>query len=168
MQPHAAAAGICPTSPKPTYFPSRVDLLDHNHVTMHTVFSDAFVTTAVPVCALLGIFFALFLWQRVSNIKVRGGAAVRSENGREYLLEEEQRGESEVRLKGKRDGPELRLHPGPRCFLRMLHVISLLMAAIVAPPACRSRRRLPTCRRQSARAPNPSCLRSTSMSASSW
>jgi hypothetical protein len=32
-----------------------------------------------------------------SQIKVRGNAGVRSENGREYLLEEEQRGESEVR-----------------------------------------------------------------------
>lgn len=30
------------------------------------------------------------------QIKVRGNAGVRSENGREYLLEEEQRGESEV------------------------------------------------------------------------
>lgn len=61
-----------------------------------TVWSSAFVSTAIPVSALLGIVFALFLWHRVSQIKVRGGAAVRSENGREYLLEEEQRGESEV------------------------------------------------------------------------
>jgi hypothetical protein len=34
---------------------------------------------------------------RPLQIKVRGNAGVRSENGREYLLEEEQRGESEVR-----------------------------------------------------------------------
>lgn len=41
------------------------------------------------------------------QIKVRGNAGVRSENGREYLLEEEQRGESEVRGLGSgtpRDG----------------------------------------------------------------
>lgn len=67
------------------------------HPAMDTVWGDSVATWGIPLCSLVGIFFALFLWKRVAAIKVRGGAAVRSENGREYLLEEEQRGESEVR-----------------------------------------------------------------------
>lgn len=53
------------------------------------------LTLLIPVSALAGIAFAIFLWHRVSQIKV-GGGALRSDNGREYLLEEEQRGEAEV------------------------------------------------------------------------
>lgn len=59
-----------------------------------TVFGPAVATVGIPLSALLGIAFAVILWRRVSLIKVRGGG--RPENGREYLLEEEQRGESEV------------------------------------------------------------------------
>ena len=62
-----------------------------------TVFGDAWANIGIPASGLLGIAFALFLWHRVSALKVRGGAAGRAENGREYLLEEEQRGEAEVR-----------------------------------------------------------------------
>jgi H+-translocating diphosphatase len=58
-----------------------------------TVFSDSVADVGIPLCAVTGIAFAIFLWYRVSQIKVRG---LHSENGREYLLEEEQRGESEV------------------------------------------------------------------------
>ena len=72
---------------------------------LETVFSDALATWFIPVSAVLGIAFALWLWQRVSAIKVRGGAGVRSETGREYLLEEEQRGESEVRGGGGAGAP---------------------------------------------------------------
>lgn len=74
-----------------------LDIAKHSNMTLTTIFSDSVATIGIPTSALLGIFFAVFLWQRVAQIKVRGGAAVRSENGREYLLEEEQRGESEVR-----------------------------------------------------------------------
>ena len=50
--------------------------------------------------ALAGVLFALFLWYRVSLIRVgRGDGSLRAENGREYLLEEEQRGESEIEEK---------------------------------------------------------------------
>jgi hypothetical protein len=56
---------------------------------------DHALKTHLPsLCA--GILFGLFLWVRVSKIKVRGAGALRSENGREYLLAEEQRGEQEV------------------------------------------------------------------------
>ena len=66
------------------------------------IFSDAVATWGVPISALIGIAFAVFLWQRVSAIQVRGTAGGRSENGREYLLEEEQRGEDEVRERERR------------------------------------------------------------------
>ena len=59
-------------------------------------FPDWVANAGIPGAALFGIIFALILWKRVSKIRVGGGAAVSSENGREYLLEEEQRGESEV------------------------------------------------------------------------
>jgi inorganic pyrophosphatase len=65
---------------------------------LETVFTDAVASTLVPLSAVAGILFALWLWQRVSAIPVRGGAP-RSETGREYLLEEEQRGESEIEEK---------------------------------------------------------------------
>ena len=58
--------------------------------------SDALVNFIIISSALSGVVFALFLWHRVSKIRVGGGGALRSENGREYLLEEEQRGENEV------------------------------------------------------------------------
>lgn len=49
----------------------------------------------IPLSAILGVAFAIFLWYRVSQIRVGGGSGS-SGNGREYLLEEEQRGEAEV------------------------------------------------------------------------
>ena len=64
---------------------------------VQTTFPDAVATIGIPLAAIAGVIFALFLWKRVSEIRVGGGSALRSENGREYLLEEEQRGESEVR-----------------------------------------------------------------------
>jgi hypothetical protein len=59
--------------------------------------SDGLVNFIIIASALAGVVFALFLWHRVSKIRVGGGGALRAENGREYLLEEEQRGENEVR-----------------------------------------------------------------------
>ncbi|KAK9812230.1 hypothetical protein WJX73_005782 [Symbiochloris irregularis] len=53
----------------------------------------------IPAAALLAIGFAILLWVRVSKVKVAGSHGVRSENGREYLLEEEQRGEDEIEHK---------------------------------------------------------------------
>ena len=53
---------------------------------------DDGVTAVVPVAAICGILFALWLWKRVANIKM----SVRSRPGDSYLLEEEQRGEDEV------------------------------------------------------------------------
>jgi len=64
---------------------------------LHTGFPDWVATAGPPFAAVCGIIFAAILWKRVSEIRVGGGGALRSENGREYLLEEEQRGESEVR-----------------------------------------------------------------------
>jgi hypothetical protein len=117
-------------------------------------------TLFIPFSAVVGIVFALILWKRVSEIRVGGGGAVRSENGREYLLEEEQRGESEVRgpaLEAARGGARPPTHSP---------------ASISPPPAPararRSRRSARICRPPSARAPSPSSSPSTSTSASSW
>jgi len=63
---------------------------------MKTALPDSVASGLIAVSAILGVAFALFLWHRVSQIRVGGGGSLRSENGREYLLEEEQRGESEV------------------------------------------------------------------------
>ena len=52
-------------------------------------------TYGVPFGAILAIAFGAFLWYRVSFITVGGGSSSGG-NGREYLLEEEQRGEAEV------------------------------------------------------------------------
>jgi len=59
-----------------------------------TVFSDVFVHVAIPTISLLAIAFGSWLWWRVSAVRVRAGP---SSSGREYLLEEDQRGEDEVR-----------------------------------------------------------------------
>lgn len=68
----------------------------HLH-SVHTVFPSAVPTILIPVSALLSIAFGIWLWYRVSAIKVGNGHhGLRTENGREYLLEEEQRGEDEV------------------------------------------------------------------------
>ena len=65
---------------------------------MSTLFPDSVATIGIPISAVAGVIFAIILWHRVSQIHVGGGSAsARSESGREYLLEEEQRGESEVR-----------------------------------------------------------------------
>ena len=60
--------------------------------------TDMFVNLFIPISSAAGILFAIWLWIRVSAVKVRPtDSTQRTENGREYLLEEESRGEAEVR-----------------------------------------------------------------------
>jgi len=74
----------------------RIKMEAHLH-SVHTVFSSAVPTILIPASALISIAFGIWLWYRVSAIKVGNGHhGLRTENGREYLLEEEQRGEDEV------------------------------------------------------------------------
>lgn len=55
--------------------------------------TDENVTVVIPIAAFCGIVFAIWLWKRVSNVKLN----VRTHDvGSSYLLEEEQRGEDEV------------------------------------------------------------------------
>ncbi|KAK9830190.1 hypothetical protein WJX72_010203 [[Myrmecia] bisecta] len=65
---------------------------DVSHVRM----PDIVPQFLIPGSALLAIAFGLWLWWRVSHVLVKPGHSSRSENGREYLLEEEQRGEDEI------------------------------------------------------------------------
>lgn len=62
-----------------------------------TTFPDWVPTVGIPLSAVCGVVFAIVLWYRVSLIQVRGGGARTGGSGREYLLEEEQQGEGEVR-----------------------------------------------------------------------
>ena len=66
------------------------------------------VLVLIPASAVLGIIFALWLWKRVSAVSVSvSGSAFRG-TGREYLLEEEQRSDEEVR-RGQHDAVMPRL-----------------------------------------------------------
>jgi inorganic pyrophosphatase len=58
---------------------------------------DVAVSFLIPICSLIGIAWAAILWKRVASVKVSGGVSVRGNNGGEYLLEEEQRGDEEVK-----------------------------------------------------------------------
>ena len=70
----------------------------HHSVLDKVYLNDMFVNLFIPISSGLGIAFAIFLWIRVSAVKVRpSDGHQRTENGREYLLEEESRGEAEVR-----------------------------------------------------------------------
>ena len=51
----------------------------------------------IPTSCVIGVIFALFLWKRVSEVRLAPGSVFSAENGRQYLLEEEQRGDAEVR-----------------------------------------------------------------------
>lgn len=57
---------------------------------------DLFPDIFVPVASVLGVIFALFLWWRVSGVKVRSGQRTTGEDGRTFLLEEELTGEDSV------------------------------------------------------------------------
>ena len=69
------------------------------HTVLDDVYlTDMFVNLFIPISSAAGIVFAIWLWIRVSAVKVRPtDSTQRTENGREYLLEEESRGEAEVR-----------------------------------------------------------------------
>jgi hypothetical protein len=68
-------------------------MLWHSHgAILPHVFPDIFI----PVSAAFGIIFALFLWWRVSHIRVRSGQRQTGEDGRTFLLEEELTGEDSV------------------------------------------------------------------------
>eukprot|EP00210_Caulerpa_lentillifera_P009571 g9128.t1 len=56
--------------------------------------ADSAVTSLIPIAAILAVFFALWLWKRVSKVQLN----VKSVTGQggSFLLEEEQRGEDEV------------------------------------------------------------------------
>lgn len=54
--------------------------------------ADSSVTVVIPIAALCAILFALWLWKRVSGVKL----SVKLRPRDSYLLEEEQRGEDEV------------------------------------------------------------------------
>nr|CAC44451.1 proton-translocating inorganic pyrophosphatase [Chlamydomonas reinhardtii] len=56
---------------------------------------DALIAAFIPASAVVAILFAVFLWKRVAAIQMTGGRVLSSQNGREYLLEEEQRGGEE-------------------------------------------------------------------------
>ena len=127
----------------------------HNHTAhTHTVFSSAVPTILIPVAALLAIAFGSWLWYRVSAIKVGNGShGLRTENGREYLLEEEQRGEDEVL--SRQCGIVCGLHA--TCYQQLS---SFLLR--------RSSRRLLICKMPSARVLHLSWSQSTSTWVSSW
>jgi inorganic pyrophosphatase len=58
---------------------------------------DLLPTIFIPSAAIIAIIFGAWLWQRVSQVSMSPGSQnYRSSNGREYLLEEEQRGDDEV------------------------------------------------------------------------
>ncbi len=61
---------------------------------------DWFASSIIPLSAISGVVFALLLWYKVSQISVRGFSS--RNGGREYLLDEEQGAESEVRFLGFR------------------------------------------------------------------
>lgn len=78
----------------------------------------------IPISGVIGILFALFLYTKVSAVRVGGGSAViHSQNGREYLLEEEQRGEEEV-VRRAAGGIEFR-----SCTPRQAHLCRLAIDA---------------------------------------
>jgi len=63
----------------------------------YPIMHDGLAAALPPIVALVAIAFGAFLAWRVAQIKVRtGGSAAGRDAGREYLLEEEARGEDEV------------------------------------------------------------------------
>jgi hypothetical protein len=136
------------------------------------VFPDSFADIGVPVSALLGIAFAILLWTRVSSIKVRGASisSGRGDGGRAYLLEEEQRGEQEVRLPRQRLAVVMRRSRHLRLCVLVLHRLDMKrpIPKLLTPPNRRSRRRLRPSKMLSPREPRASYSPSTNTSACSW
>ncbi|KAF6252549.1 pyrophosphate-energised proton pump [Scenedesmus sp. NREL 46B-D3] len=95
---------------------------------------DIVPTVVIPVSAILAIVFGAWLWKRVSAISLTPGQSVfRSQNGREYLLEEEQRGDDEVVQKAA-DIQEA-ISEGANSFLfteyRYMGVFMVIMAVLI-------------------------------------
>lgn len=45
------------------------------------------IAAVIPICCILGLVFAAYLWKIVARVQLVGGQnVVRSQNGREYLL----------------------------------------------------------------------------------
>ena len=111
--------------------------MDAHHMhSVHTTFSPAVPTILIPASALLAIAFGVWLWWRVSFIKVGNGHhGLRTENGREYLLEEEQRGEDEVRrrarlLRGHIKYEDISLTEALCCVVQIVQKVADLQDAI--------------------------------------
>lgn len=63
----------------------------------YPIMHDGLAAAVPPIVALVAIAFGAFLAWRVAQVKVRtSGSAAGRDAGREYLLEEEARGEDEV------------------------------------------------------------------------
>ena len=84
-----------------------MDVLAGHHFAANNVrLSPLFVNVFIPTTAAVAIIFAIILWLRVAKIKVRPSDGHQpAENGREFLLEEESRGEAEVILLCLVDSP---------------------------------------------------------------
>ncbi|WIA41962.1 hypothetical protein OEZ86_009266 [Tetradesmus obliquus] len=98
------------------------------------ILPDIVPTVLIPVSAVLAIIFGAWLWKRVSAISMTPGQSVfRSQNGREYLLEEEQRGDDEVVQKAA-DIQEA-ISEGANSFLfteyRYMGVFMVIMAVLI-------------------------------------
>jgi inorganic pyrophosphatase len=75
-------------------------VLEKAHHYAMPALSPTFVNVFIPLSAALGLIFAIWLWVRVSAVKVTpSNAPVRGENGREYLLEEESQSELSIMQK---------------------------------------------------------------------
>ena len=125
---------------------------------VHTIFPDS-ATYFIPSAAGLSIIFAVWLWARVSAVRVAPATHTRSENGREYLLEEEQRGEDEVYLGAYRTD-----HSTAFCSTQGLSKSQILCCG----GFCRSCRRLQISRMLLLKEQTASCSQNTSTWLSLW
>ncbi|GFR45263.1 hypothetical protein Agub_g6369 [Astrephomene gubernaculifera] len=95
---------------------------------------DALVASLIPAAAVIGILFAIFLWKRVSAVQMTGGRLISSQNGREYLLEEEQRGGEEEVVSRAAD-IQKSISEGASSFLATeyyyLGIFMVIMAAVI-------------------------------------
>ncbi len=67
-------------------------------------------TAIIPAACVIGILFAIWSWKRVAAVPVTPGQSTFRAQGREYLLEEEQRGDDEVRLGTRSCAPTAPTH----------------------------------------------------------
>mmetsp|Transcript_12334 Transcript_12334/g.30187 ORF Transcript_12334/g.30187 Transcript_12334/m.30187 type:complete len:768 (-) Transcript_12334:1223-3526(-) len=96
--------------------------------------TETFPAVFIPVSCLFGLVFAVYLWKVVSKVQLVGGQnVVRSQNGREYLLEEEQRGEEEVVAKAAEI--QAAISEGARAFLtteyKYMGIFGVIMSVLI-------------------------------------